>query len=105
MIDSILTSLGARATVRGTRITSADSWGTKAARLLTDYTVRPPHRAAAPCARAKQPMLLCSLLLVRLHQHVRSDSGTDFDCQSAYGGDNGYNLPAAYNTGTVSLFH
>lgn len=92
----------------GTRIAAQihGALGGTFAPLLTDYTIAPSAQACNALRQGWQPAspYAGNFYWYGCTSTMRSDSSLDFDCQSAYGGDNGYNLPAAYNTGTQSPY-
>jgi hypothetical protein len=71
-----------------------------------DYTISP---AAQACNATTQGWQSASPYAGNFYWYgctsaMRTDSNTDFDCQTSYGGDNGYDLSAAEYPTTVSSY-
>ena len=74
--------------------------------IPTDYAIAPSAQA---CNATTQGWQTASPYAGNFYWYgctssMKADTSTDFDCQTAYGGDNGYNLPASTYTSTVSSY-
>ncbi len=69
--------------------------------IPSDYAVSPAEQA---CNASWQGWLSASKWSPGCTAAMQGDTATDFDCQAAYGGDNGYNLSAYDNPSTVSAY-